>query len=871
MKLSWRFLLRLSISELLNQKRLGIFFILNLTIGLLSFVLLDSFKESLDEYLTENSRAMMTSDMRVYARRLFKPDEEKLLLKEFGRDNTAQRTSYMTMSSHGEDSKLVQVNIIDENYPIYGELLLKDFNGQVSSIADVRARLQTNKVIAIFPELAYYYGIEAGDEITINDIAYEVLYIVEQDAGGSLNFASIAPKVYIAEEIFDKTFFEQLGITLRSYRYIRSPADFNLDSQIVPLRENFKAIAVKENISPPLVRAHNKSGTATENILSFISQYLSLISLIALFLSGLASTYLFRTFVHHRFKEVAILQSLGMQARAAFSLSVIELLLISSVAAVLTTVIGYFLVPYVPTLLATFLPEGFVMVYSLKSIAITFLISILGSLIFCLPILISVSQFSLSYLFNSEINFNRSNQKAFWLSLSAILLFFYVMAIWLSESLKTGSIFTAAFFGFAVLTFFVGWGMLQLLSKRVALFKFPVSFVLRSFLHYRIATLFYFAAVSLSVMLITLVLQVEQSIQEEAGLPKGYQVPSLFFFNIVEETSGDFIKQAEVLESPITNLTPMLAGRITHINDISIKNNLGATPNDDYRQEEREEANRRVNLTFRDHIYSTESITKGKPFSTPAATRENSSQTEDLPIVELSLELGYAKEMGVKINDTLTVALLEVPYTFKGKVINLRRVKWNTFEPNFFIVVQPGILEDFPKTYIATVKTESEKKATLQTTFLQAFPNLSVLDVEKIIVYILGIINKLIFLVKVLALFALTLGMFLLFSVVNYQVRERRKEINMLKVIGSRLSKIKFILLGEYVFLGFLSILVGIFTSLLLYYLVTIYIFAGNVFFYPGLLINVTLSVLAVITVVSYLAASNILRQKPIVLIKEAY
>ncbi len=874
-RLSMRFLLRLAFSELSNQRTLSLFFIANLTVGLLSFVLLDSFKQSLSHYLTENSQAMMAADIRVYTRRAFSPAEEILITKRFAPADIAKRSAYMTMSTHATRSKLVQVNVVDGAFPLYGELLLKDLAGNNVSITAAQQELQRGKVAAIYQELAYFYDIsETNPTILINDIPYTVKYIITKDVGVGFDFGGIVSKIYVAQVSFAQEVLEQFGVTLRSYRYLRMPPDASLtetEAVTLSLREQLGNQAAADDASPPVIRAHHLSGARSAAILSFIARDLSLIAMIAIFLSGLASAYLFRTFVHRRFKELAILQSLGMPAQTAFSLSIIELMMISSCAALLTITLGYFLVPVVPVILAKFMPEGFAMSFSLKSIAITFVMSIFGVFVFCLPILSSIRRFSLAFLFSDEVKFYGSSKLSFILSSLAIPVFFYIMALWVSGSLKFGSIFTGFFFVFVGLTFLAGWGVLKLIERISPYLKFPFSFVVRSFLHYRVATLFYFAAISLSVMLITLVLQIERTIADEAALPKGYVLPTFFMFNIVEETASKLEITAEELGHPISDTAPMLGGRLTAINNVPIQNNMGDTDREDWRQEERERVNRRVNMSFRTGLLASETYHSGTPFTpTPPSADEP---------VELSLEMDYAKDLKLKLGDTLSISMLDVPYTFTGKLVNLRRVKWNTFEPNFFIVVAPGVLENLPKTYVATLRLTNaapsageyeNKKAQLQADFARRFPNLSIIDIEKVITYVLSIVSKLVLLVKGLALFSLVLGVFLLFSVVNYQVRERRKEINMLKVIGSKLRSIQLLVLGEYLFLGVLSIVLGLFTSVLLYFLVTIYIFENEFFFHPGLLLNIGMSVLAIIALVSYLAAASTLRQKPIMLMKSA-
>ena len=65
-------------------------------------------------------------------------------------------------------------------------------------------------------------------------------------------------------------------------------------------------------------------------------------------------------------------------------------------------------------------------------------------------------------------------------------------------------------------------------------------------------------------------------------------------------------------------------------------------------------------------------------------------------------------------------------------MVNLRRVRWTSFQPNFFVQMQPGVLDRAPKTFLGTLHHLSqEKKAQIQDQLVRKFPTVSILDVER--------------------------------------------------------------------------------------------------------------------------------------------
>ncbi len=879
MKISKIFLLKLAASELLNQKKISLFFVLNLSVGLLSFLLLDSFERSLQIHLENNSKSIMTADIRVSGLRGFSAQEKTYLQENVGEANFSQRLSYLSMSRHGEKTLMVQVNAVDAKFPLYGGFLIKNFNDETVPLSKVYADLQSPRSLAVFPEIVYALDLKEGSILNIRGKPYTVKYIVAEDAGSGNNFFSaFAPKVYVLRTPSELAIQNETGVNFFSSSYLRIPGAS--DSSVAEGRDIRATLSAmkKTDVSPLRVRVHSQSSGGAGRILSYTSNYLSLLSLVALFLAGISTAYLFRNFIHQRLKETAILQSLGLDSKSSFILSILEILFIGLAASLLTSFLGYFLTPYLPQLLSAFLPKNFSMQFSFQSVIFTFLISLVGSYIFCMPVLLATRKFSLSFLFNSELRFYKLSAYLYYSSIASILLFFYGLAWWLSQSIRVSSIFTFFFFSFVILTFYLArfflWGLARLQISK----PFLLRFSLKSILYYRTATLFYFVSISLCVMLISMIMQLESALYKQTKAPDNAVIPTFFFYNITEESSLPFLKYATQLSQEKQKLTPLVSSRLTHINNKPILISLpdakeeasGASAeqgHDEHRQQHLEWDSRRINITYRDYLLDTEEIAAGHNFT---FTDVQTALQEK--IFQVSLEKVYAKERGLKLGDILSFSLIDIPFSFQAKVINFRKVNWNTFQPNFFIVVEPGVLEKFPKTYLSSlaIEVDDKEKVQIQSSLTKVFPDISILDIKKIIEKISAIISQLALLVKVLAFFSMALGLFMLYCVVSHQVYQRRHQVNMLKVLGTAFYKVRLLTLAEYILLGVLSIFSGLVSGFLIYFFVSYFIFEDFFSFSPYILLVIFASVILLIAMVSLLAAHKILRSKPITLIKES-
>ena len=62
---------------------------------------------------------------------------------------------------------------------------------------------------------------------------------------------------------------------------------------------------------------------------------------------------------------------------------------------------------------------------------------------------------------------------------------------------------------------------------------------------------------------------------------------------------------------------------------------------------------------------------------------------------------------GLELGDVLRffVAGREV----EARIASIRKVNWDSFQPNFFILLSPGALDDMPTTYISSMRIETEQ------------------------------------------------------------------------------------------------------------------------------------------------------------------
>jgi putative ABC transport system permease protein len=267
----------------------------------------------------------------------------------------------------------------------------------------------------------------------------------------------------------------------------------------------------------------------------------------------------------------------------------------------------------------------------------------------------------------------------------------------------------------------------------------------------------------------------QQSLDEDA--------PDHFLINIQPQERGSIagIFQSEGIAAP--RFVPLVRARMTEINDESVKTRKYPVEDGEWM------ANREANLTWADELSSSNEILDGEWWE-PGYGGE--------PLVSVEEEAGM--EMGLELGDRLRflVAGQEVEAT----VASFRKVNWDSFQPNFFLVLSPGALEEFPATYVSSLQIEDEKQGVLLR-LVRAHPSVSVIDLGTILEQVQSIIAKASLAVQAVFAFTLAAGIAVLFAAVQSTIDERRFESAMLRALGVRRRTVLSGVLTEFAALGF--------------------------------------------------------------------
>jgi putative ABC transport system permease protein len=304
-------------------------------------------------------------------------------------------------------------------------------------------------------------------------------------------------------------------------------------------------------------------------------------------------------------------------------------------------------------------------------------------------------------------------------------------------------------------------------------------------------------------------------------VPKGRVIPQLFLFDIQEEQLDGVQALIKSLGRDLAQPSPMVRARLEKVNGVPFKRDEDDAGDEGRKDASRhkagsrkaatlEERNRRqmrnrgFNLSFRDTLSDAEKLASGTWWHGRAA---------EGALPEVSVEKDFSKRLKLKLGDTLTFDVQGVEVA--GKVTNLRQVRWASFQPNFFVLFQPGALDDAPKTYLGTLsKVSAEDAENIQNRVSGAFPNVTILNLKDVIGKTVETLGKLTWLVRFLSGFALLIGLAILWLVVDALVSENQRTILLLRALGEPRSRLARLFVVHYAGFCLTAGLTGYFLSL---------------------------------------------------------
>ncbi len=734
--------------------------------------------------LSENARALLTSDIAVTARREFLPEEEKKLDETFSATEAQnyRLIDLYSMIHHDRtgQSRLTEIRFVEKTFPFYGKITTD--NGE----------FQPDKGLFISSELASLWGIKSGDVVSVGQLKIEVAGVVRDDSSQGFRGFSLAPRAYFPLARIKETGLLSFGTTGSFARHY-----FLKNKEEAPgLKDK-----LKKNLPDAAVRIllPEDMSEQTGRTIKIITNFMSLSALIGLVLALVGVFYLYQSHLLARMKDLALLNLHGLQKTTIvkgilLQFTSIFVLVFSFQFFVLLPLFYQRSIPFLSQELGIALPESMDFTSVMKLFPLLYALA----LAIIVPLLMGLLRTPMGeVLKTSKVLMGRFR----WYDFLPFLATLWFVSYRLSQNLLTGTLF----FSCLLVVFLLSTAVIllvQVLIRRSVKGRgllnpnLEMGLALRGILRSGHKLVLSFLSLCMGATLITLILQLDHKIDAELSLSGAK--PGLFIFDIQEEQLEDFVSFSKSINSPIEAVTPVIRARLEEVNGKKFRKKKNSFTMGDREDEDlgREKDNA-LNLTYRSYLTPAEKIIEGKPF-------------DDKPgeVARVSVEKRWADRMGLEIGDTLLFDVQGVP--LPGIVYNIKEIKWTSFYPNFFVSLEPGFLEGAPKTFLAVLPPAlKEKKNSFQREAVQKFPNVSFIDVEDMVAKISTLFERSQKAIEIISWLSLGIGLIILYGLSHDQVYRRSFDLALLKSLGLTPGRLRFQLILEFGSLFLLSLTLG--------------------------------------------------------------
>lgn len=675
----------------------------------------------------------------------------------------------MALAGEGDDarSQLASIKAVSPGYPLRGSLKLA-----AGDDADVETRdIPVPGTVWVDANILSALGLKPGDALKLGDSMFRIAQVISIEPDRGAVFLNFAPRVMLRLSDLPATNLIQDGSRV-TYRLLvagepQPVADFRQWLQARMAHDNIKGVRLEalESGRPEMSATLERAG-----------RFLSLVGLLSAMLAAVAIAMAARRFMLRHLDACAMMRCLGLTQHQVTLLYLTEFVVLGIIGSAIGTLVGFgahfVLLEWLGRLVsnavppATFLP-------AVQGVAIGMLL-LLG---FALPPVLQLRNVPYNCVIRREQDAPQPVTLAtYGLGVAA----FIGLLLWQTGDPRLGLLTAAGFIGGFALFALAGWLSLKALRMLRLRINHPGwRFALTGLERRTGATVVQIVALALGLMALLLLTVVRGDLVNAWRMSTPPDAPNRFVINIQPDQKGEI--EQRMVRTGINNplLYPMVRGRLIQINDVPI---TGSTYVDEH-------ARRLVEREFNLSTMRT----------VPPQNRIVAGRWYDDSKPEASVEEGLAKTLNLKLGDRLRFDV--AGQTVDATVTSLRKLEWGSMRVNFFVILNPRLLENMPQTWITAFHLPASKNA-FANALTRDFPNLTMVDVGSVIRQLQGVLDQVIAAVEFLFLFTLVSGVLVLYAALVGSQDERIREAGLLRALGatrsqlSQAQRIEFVLVG---------------------------------------------------------------------------
>jgi len=741
--------------------------VLALTVAVLSLTAVGFFTSRISQAVSAQAAEVLAADLRLEGSA---PIPQRYLDVARARGlQTARILSFPTAIFNGDLSQLAAFNAVSSNYPLRGRVRIADVPfGPARDTDKIPGRGEVWLDARIMAQLQ----IQLGTSLRIGAGTFRVTQVLDYrpDQGGG--FVNLAPAALIDYDEVGSTQLIQPGSRVNYYALFAGASD-----TVAEFRRFLEANKQPGERIQDVRDSSRQLSSAIERAIRF----LNLASLSSVLLGAVAVVMGARRYAIRHIDTVALMKCMGAAQAFVLSISLIELTLLALFAVLLGALLGYLaqwgIAWLLRDLIRTVLPPA-----SLAPLPIA-LVTVLAMLLgFALPPLLQLKNTPPARVLRKTVSAPPLRYGVTYLLALAALLAILWSLVHDTELVLS---VLAGVLGVGLALTLAGFALVRITGRLRGGVGVAWRYGLANVSRRGAGSVVQIVAFGLGLMVLLLLAVVRGDLLNDWRRSLPADVPNNFLINIRPDERNSLLVflQSHQFGSPA--MYPMVRARMTAING---ENGAALRARG---EAARGYIDREQNLTWSEKLMPDNQLTAGRWWTAADVGK---------PLVSISSE--YADALHLKVGDKLAFDIagekLEVA------VASIRKIRWDSFRPNFFLVFPPGLLDGAAGTYMTAIYLTSQQRPALGD-LVRQFPTVSVFDVDAILKQIRGIMDRATLAVQYVFLFTLAAGVVVLLAAVQSTRDERRYESAMLRTLGASRGMVLQGVAAEFSALGFLS------------------------------------------------------------------
>jgi len=761
--------LRLALRNLVRDLRSGeiAVLVLALVVAVASLTAVSSFTSRVSRAVAQQAGEVLAADLRLESAR---PIDESYDREARSRGLAAVRILSMpSVVFHGEDSSLVTLRAVSDGYPLRGSLKVAD---QPFGAARIAVGIPGPGEAWADSRLLAKLGAPVGSSITVGAATLRVTRVLDYRPDQGAGFADLSATLLVNMADVPATQLIQPGSRVsRAVLFAgdaRTVADFR--SWLESVKAGGERLQSVADMSPQVRASSDRAG-----------RFLSLASMVSVLLSAVAVAMASRRYARRHLDGVALMKCLGASQGFVLRQSLVQLVVIAIAVAAVGTLTGYVAQAGLAWLLRD-LMKGALPPPSLDAAWLGLATAVAILVGFALPPLLQLRRVPPARVLRHDLEPPPLRFVAVYgLAVGSVLalLFWLVRDARLVAWVAGGIAATFAALGLA------GWALVRALRAFRGGAGVAWRYGLANIARRGRDSVVQVVAFGLGIMVLLLLALVRNDLLREwrASLPA--DAPNYFMINIRPDEGSAVAEFFAARGLPRTELVPLVRARLSALNGVPV----------DQLQFKSDRANgfveREANLTWARTLRDDNRLVAGSWW-----------QDGDGGGPRVSVEREFAEQLGIKLGDEVTYDV--AGEKLSAKVTSLREVRWDSFQPNFFMVFSPGVLDDVTGTLITSVHVEPAQRPAL-VQLVRTFPEITIIDIDALLTQVRSVMDRAALAVQYVFAFTLLAGLVVLLAAAQATRDERRFESAILRTLGASRRLVLTGVAVEFLVLGLLA------------------------------------------------------------------